>query len=277
MLIIGSKRPTTPAHATIQTPSALLKTSHSMQYCSRPTGFIITSDLRCADMRLLLSIALATPVLLASSQSSAQAIDISVVAVPQATPVRVLGFSGGQNSASWPHVLVTNSGDVAVAGYTLTAMITAPCEAHARRLDVEGWPRLGARYESRFIAAGATASSTEHLLSPALLLAAGKGIGASFIHVQVALIDVHFVDGTVWTFKPPNWVRPFDLPLFQADQKNCTPNSGSSTLLSRLSPTAIKPSSRDPRVKIVWRKDSDPPAFRMTCFVEGEHATCPQF
>ena len=226
-------------------------------------------------MRVLCLIALLVFIVFGSSRSSAQRVDIAVVAIPQSAPVK-LGFSSGRDSAHWPHVRVTNSGSIAVAGYTLTAMVTAPCEARDKRLDVEGWPRLVGRYESRLIQPGATASSTEKLLLPELLLMTGKSLDASFVHVQVAVTDVHFVDGTVWTFEP-DWARPLDLALFQADQKNCTSSGGSSTMLSRLRLTALKPPSEDPRVKLVWRKEGNPPAFRVTCFIEGEVATCPQF
>jgi hypothetical protein len=197
-------------------------------------------------------------------------IGISVYAASQPdAPLQVQGFQETSKPYLHMKIVVRNVTDKPITAFQLAAAMRTDCSVNPDNPT----SYLGLRFEPNGVAPHSTAESKESLvnLAPLVVLAGEKDAKAGYLHVQVGVIEVRFVDGTSWKNKFSDASGLFDPPLLQSDFRRCADWPTPASVLEQFKKRGVTASPSSGSIQM------RPNGYFVTCTIKENTASCPTY
>lgn len=206
-------------------------------------------------------------IVLHASAATDPQIGISVWAASQPTaPLQVVGFEKSSVFARGVEVRLRNVSEKAINSFRVQGAFRAACPSSG---NAETWGN-GSALQKEVVLPGAFVQAEEQVAGTSVI-AMARELKASFVHVQVGVLEVDFADGTVWKNRFPAGSQLFNPELVESDAQRC---------LQWPTPSAIEQLKRD--VMIAKDPSSGVLELRsngyfMSCSIRDGKAFCPTF
>ena len=189
--------------------------------------------------------------------------------VQRHSPLRVAGFRYSRDAVQ---VVLVNQSDKVVEGVIVVATFAVPsgCAVDPPIGQSAGGGRLD-RLHIEPHASGITTVEASPF-SPTSLVVAAKDLRTAYLHVQAAVAEADFTDGSKWRPQIALPHQPYDPSLIKADADRCSDPTSAVEALSKVSKLGFHADSRP--VNILEEKASVPHLW-FACSLEESEAICP--